>query len=105
MEKINFTNLEAAMARDWLNLQVRNLAMRKASCAFNDSVRVMPPHKGGIHMDEGIVYITDLLGLELKEEPRDSLQYRWEYSFVYSGTRFYQISNERLGKYAEAADV
>lgn len=105
MEKLNFTNLEAAMARDWLNLQVRNHEMRKASCAFNGSVKVMPPDRGGIHMDCGIVYITDLLGLELEEEPRDSWQYRWEYSFMYRGTRFYQISDERLGKYAEAADV
>ena len=104
MEKLDFVTLEAAMARDWLNLQIKCHDMQEASCAFNGSVRMIPPDSD-IHMDCGIVYITDLLGLKLEEEARDDAWYPWRYSLRYGGTRFYQISDERLGKYAEAADV
>ncbi|MCI9191733.1 MAG: hypothetical protein HFH84_19560 [Lachnospiraceae bacterium] len=104
MEKLDFVTLEAAMARDWLNLQIKCHDMQEASCAFNDSVRMIPPDSD-IHMDCGIVYITDLLGLKLEEEARDDAWYPWRYSFMYGGARFYQISDERLGEYAAAADV
>ncbi len=104
MENLNFVTLEAAMARDWLGCQIKTRAMQKASFTFNESVALIPPDDG-IHMNCGIVYITDLLGLEMEEKARDDAWYPWEYSFVYGGARFYQISDERLGKYAEAADI
>lgn len=98
----DFTTLEAAMARDWLNMQIKIHDMRKESCSFNGLAAVMPPDEG-IHMPYGIGYMADLLGLELKEKERQDCMHRWEYSFVYGGTRFYQIERERLEGHAGEA--
>ena len=100
MEKLEFTTLEAAMARDWLNMQIKNHDMQKASHTFNGLAAVMEPGRD-IHMPYGLPYMAGLLGLEMEETSREDSMYPWEYSFVYNGTRFYQIEEERLGKYAE----
>ena len=103
MEKMDFTTLEAAMARDWLNMQIKIHGMQEISHTFKGGpAAVMGPDRD-IHMPYGIDYITELLGLEMEETLRDDAIYPWEYSFVYNGTRFYQIEEERLGKYAERA--
>lgn len=101
MGKIDFTALEAAMARDWLNLQVKNLARRKESYTLNEAIRLVEPDDR-VHMYRGIVLITELLGLKLKEKHNEyDYLYPWEYSFMYQGTEFYQIERERLGKYGK----
>ncbi len=53
-------------------------------------------------MGEGVDYAAELLGLELKESLRDCLHFPYEYSFLYGGVKFKQLSKERLGKYAGA---
>ena len=104
MGKNDFVTFEEAMARDWLNQQIKIHEMQKASYVLNGVAALMTP-SDRIHMLNGIVYITELLGLEMKERFRtDVTDYPWEYSFEYSGTVFYQISEERLGKYAETAE-
>ncbi len=104
MEKSNFDTLQAAMARDWLNWQVKIHEMRKASSRFSDTVRLMEPDEG-IHMQDGVFCLTELLGLDMEENVREDTLYPWKYSFLYKGVQFYQISGERLGRHAESADV
>lgn len=102
MGKSEFTALGAAMARDWLNMQVKIRGMQKASHAFSGLAAVIPPDRD-IHMSHGIAYMAGLLGLELEEGHRGDYTYPWEYSFVYGGTRFCQIERERLEGYGEGA--
>ena len=101
MGRTDFVTLESAMVRDWLNLQVKNLAMRKESYVLNGTIRLVEPDDR-VHVYSGIALITELLGLKLKEKhDKYDYLYPWEYSFMYQGTEFYQIERERLEKYAE----
>ena len=43
MGRTDFVTLESAMVRDWLNLQVKNLAMRKESYVLNGTIRLVEP--------------------------------------------------------------
>lgn len=105
MENSEFITLEVAMAKDWLDQQVKIHNMQLKSYVLNEEVAVVCP-RDSIHLGRGIVYITDLLGLELKERARrQDCTYHWEYSFMYNGTIFFQISEERLGKYADRTDI
>ena len=104
MEKMNFVTLEAAMARDWLNQQIKIRDLQKASYSFNGTVTVDKP-ENDIAMTDGVFYIADLLGLEPEEEYRKGHWYPWKYSFGYGGARFYLLFRERPGEYAESADV
>ena len=92
MGKTDFVTLEAAMARDWLGQQVRLRMMQEANYRFSEEVQAFMPDTFGIHMIQGVAYLACLLGLEVQETARPGSEYPWEYSFVYSGARFYQIS-------------
>lgn len=87
--------LEAASIRDWLDKRIMLLEEQKRSYKFNDFVRCYHPgHE--IPLDEGIVYIADLLGLELMETVKNHPEYPFWYEFKYNGVIFYQLSKERL---------
>ena len=91
--------MEAVQTKDWLDLQIKILNERKKSYELNDSVRLYTP-EADITMGDGIEYVADLLGMDLKETLRDCAYYPFEYSFIYDGVKFKQLSKERLGKYA-----
>ena len=93
--------IETVQIKDWIGLQIKILNERKESYKLNDSVRLYTP-KDDITMGNGVEYVADLLGLDLKEALRDCDYYPFEYSFVYDGVKFKQLSEERLGKYAGA---
>nr|WP_300842340.1 hypothetical protein [uncultured Acetatifactor sp.] len=93
--------METLQTKEWLDLQIKILNERKASYKLNGSVRLYTPEED-ITMGEGVDYAAELLGLELKESLRDCLHFPYEYSFLYGGVKFKQLSKERLGKYAGA---
>lgn len=87
--------LEAASIRDWLDKRITILEEQKRTFKFNDSVRCYNPgHE--IPLDDGSVYIANLLGLELTETVKDHIEYPFRYEFKYKGVNFYQIAKERL---------
>lgn len=96
--EINNKWLEAASIRDWLDKQIKMLEEQKRSYKFNDSVRCYHPGYE-IPLDNGSMYIADLLGLELMETARDDIEYPFKYEFKYNGVTFYQLSKERLVEY------
>ena len=56
----------------------------------------------GIHIHSGIDEIVDVMGLELKEKPFEDDEYPYKYWFVYDGVEFFQISNKKLERLADA---
>lgn len=93
----DFTALEVAITRDWLNIQVKIYDMQKAHCRLNDTVSACAP-EGGVTLLKGADYIAGLLGLELKEDVRkgDNNYFPYLYSFEYGGVRFMQFSTEKI---------
>lgn len=103
MKKSEFTALEAAMARDWLNSLILVHRQRKNLSVFSGlEGGVSAPVINSIFLDGRIDLLAELLGLELKEdECRHSGIYL--YHFTYNGEEFIADSEERPGGYAEGA--
>lgn len=90
--------LEAIHTKGWLDNQIRIHEERKKTYKLNDSVRLYIPEEC-IPMGSGTDYVTDLLGLELKEEPTGDSRFPFRYSFEYKGTEFVQLSENRISCY------
>ena len=56
----------------------------------------------GIHIHLGIDKVADVMGLDLKEKSFEDNDYPYEYWFVYDGVEFFQISNKKLERLADA---
>lgn len=87
--------LDAIHTKGWLDLQIRIHDERLRSYELNDHVRLYIP-EDYIPMGSGIDYVTDLLGIELKEELTDSNEFPYLYIFEYNGKKFVQLSEKRI---------
>ena len=101
MGKADFVTLESAMIRDWLNARIKALRDLKSTDRLGDLVETIPTEMQ-IHLYGRIEMVADVAGGELQEE---YYQGNYHYHFFYDGVKVLQVSPERLGKYAEAADV
>lgn len=87
--------LEAIHTKGWLDLQIRLHKEYEKSYELNDFVRAFIPCDY-IILGKGADYITNLLGMELKEECTGYDDFPFKYSFEYNGVEFVQLSEKQL---------
>lgn len=92
--------MEYEKVKEWLDKLIKNLKEAQENEHFNNQIIAIGPGEK-IQIFRGIEIIADVMGVELKETRICSI-YPFEYSFVYGGVEFHQLSGERLGKYAGA---
>lgn len=101
MGKTDFVTLESVMVRDWLNARIKALRDLKDTDRLGDMVETIPTEME-INLYDRIEMVADAAGGDLQEE---YYQGNYFYYFLYEGVKVLQVSPERLGKYAETADV
>ncbi len=87
--------IEAIHTKGWLDGQIKLHNERLKTYELNDSVCLYIP-EDYILMLNGIDYVADLLGLELKEELTGYSDFPFRYSFEYKGTKFVKLSEKRI---------
>lgn len=93
---MEFTDL-----KEWMDFQAKFYKDAKMSSSFNSQISVCNMYGGGVQMYRGIEIIADMLGLEMKEEVYEDPEYPYTYIVFYDDVPFYQLEEERLGKYGD----
>lgn len=102
MEKLDFTQLKAAMASDWLNaLALTHTRMRSLS-SFNDQISASVSKY--VYIEGRVDLLAELLGLEL-EETFLPHSHEYCYAFAFGGAEFVSYQKERLEKYKTISEV
>ena len=85
--------------KEWLESLIKVYHKTKATAEFDAQICICEPFSSGIHIYKGIEMVADVMGLALKEIKRDDAYIPYEYSFIYKGVKFFQITEERLEGY------
>ena len=101
MGKLDFTQLKAAMASDWLNALALSHTRMRGLSAFNDQISASVSKY--VYIEGRVDLLAELLGLEL-EETILFHSHEYCYAFAFGGAEFVSYQKERLEKYAGEAD-
>ena len=81
--------------KEWMDALIENMEERKNLTCFNNQIRTTS-ESGDIQIYTGIDILADLLGIELKEESLEDIEYPYLYYFFYRGKKICQIKKERM---------
>lgn len=94
--------MEYEKMKEWLDRLVANAKEALELSSFGNDVIVTTVHSRNIQIFQGIEIIADTMGIQLEEKERGDDEYPYKYGFQYQGVCIFQITEERLERFARA---